>query len=185
MKSEKVRLFMATFSVNMPRGNFQIKLKKWLNFQTSGKFQWPTANLSQSTSQCRWQKYYISYLKFNQVFFVFPSLNKATLQLKEKQHFRNTIPLCFQEKQHRKKCLLPDEGQDEGECAKDKNKNSEKDKKLFAHPTFYLSCFCGCESQTFVSHLLFSLQFLAIKQLYCGYCLLKLSAIHNSKRSLG
>ena len=98
-------------------------------------------------------------------FFVFPSLNKATLQLKEKQHFRNTIPLCFQEKQHRKKCLLPDEGQDEGECSKDKNKNSEKDKKLFAHPSFYLSCFCGCESQTFVSHLLFSLQFLAIKQL--------------------
>ena len=109
----------------------------------------------------------------------------ATLQLKEKQHCRKTIPLCFQEKQHRKKCLLPDEGQDEGECSKDKNKNSEKDKKLFAHPTFYLSCFCGCESQTFVSHLLFSLQFLAIKQLYCGYCLLKLSAIHNSKRSLG
>ena len=108
----------------------------------------------------------------------------ATLQLKEKQHCRKTIPLCFQEKQHRKKCLLPDEGQNEGEWSKDKNKTVRKRKEWFAHPfIFYLSCFCGCESQTFVSHLLFFLFWPSSND--CGYFLLKLSAIHNSKRTLG
>ena len=36
MKSEKVRLFMATFLVNMPRGNFQTKFKSDLIFKPQG-----------------------------------------------------------------------------------------------------------------------------------------------------
>ena len=150
---------MATFSVNVPRGTFKpsSKVTKFSNLREV-----PVTNCQPKSVHVPMQVTKILQFKFEiqsslNIMFFSSSLNKATLQLKEKQHCRKTIPLCFQEKQHRKKCLLPDEGQDEGDCYKDKNKNNEKNKKIFADPfTFYLSSLCVCESQAFVSHFLFS-----------------------------